>query len=405
MKLTKKSVDKLLYEGTPLKNGMSRDVRWDDEIPGLGVRIYPSGRKAFILSYRSHGRKRLFTIGTYGVITLDQARKKARSLLGKVVDGKDPLQERKRETKGQTFKELTEAYLDRYAKPHKRTWKTDQNRIDKYILPAFGRMLVKSITRNDIAKWHHKIGGTTPYEANRNLALISKIYNCGKEWGFVDETAINPAYRVENFKEEKRDRWVTPKELPKLTKAIDSVENVYARASLWLYLLTGLRKSELLRAKWEDVDLDRREIRLPDTKAGGTHYVPLSGPAVVILQKLPRLDENPYVFPGARIGRPLVNIDKIWRRIRKEAKLEDVRLHDLRRTVGSWLAQSGSSLHLIGKVLGHSNPSTTQVYARFAQDHVREALESHGKRIMGIAGKTPTGKLIKMPKRKKRKAK
>ena len=202
MKLTKRGIDSFRYEG----DGKSRDARWDDQIPGLGVRIYPSGRKAFILSYRASGRKRLLTLGSFGVLTLDQARDKAKKLIGRVVDGVDPLLMRNKEREGQTVKALTEAYLERYAKPHKRTWKTDQNRIDKYILPAFGRMLVKSITRNDIAKWHHKIGGTTPYEANRNLALISKIYNCGKEWGFVDETAINPAYGVENFKEVKRDR-------------------------------------------------------------------------------------------------------------------------------------------------------------------------------------------------------
>ncbi len=384
---------------------MSRDVRWDDEIPGLGVRIYPSGRKAFILSYRSHGRKRLFTIGTYGVTTLDQARKKARSLLGKVVDGRDPLQERKTETKGQTFKELAEAYIERHAKIHKRTWKTDKNRIEKYIIPEFGGHRIKAIQRTDVAALHQKIGRKKKYEANRNLTLISTIFNCAREWGYIEETAINPASRIKPFKEEKRDRWVTPKELPKLTKAIDEEENVYIRACFWLYLLVGVRKSELLQTKWDDVSFDRQELRLPETKAGRIHYVPLSGPAIATLKNLPILSDNPYVFPGRRTGRHLVNIDKSWRRIREKAKIEDVRLHDLRRTVGSWLAQSGSPLHLIGKVLGHSNINTTAIYARFSQDHVKAALETHGKRIMGIAGKTPTGKLIKMPKRKKGKAK
>lgn len=400
MKLTKRAIDSFRYEG----DGKSRDARWDEQIPGFGVRIYPSGRKVFILSYRASGRKRLLNLGPYGVLTLDQARDKAKKNIGRVVDGIDPLLERNRERKGQTVKALTEEYIERHAKPTKTTWRTDQNRIDKYILPAFGRMLVKSLTKEDLKTWHQKIGVTTPYEANRNLALFSKIYNCGKEWGFVSETALNPAYGIKKCSEEERDRWVSPKELPELTKAIDKVENIYIRASFWLYLLAGLRKSELLRSKWEDIDLDRQEIRLPKTKAGKVHYIPLNDPAIKILQGLPRLEGNPHVFPGAKKGRPLVNIDKVWRKVRKEAKVEDVRLHDLRRTVGSWLAQSGNSLHLIGKVLGHTKASTTQVYARFAQDQVRKALESHGRQIMKIAGKIPVAEVFEL-KKNKRKAK
>ena len=106
---------------------------------------------------------------------------------------------------------------------------------------------------------------------------------------------------------------------------------------------------------------------------------------MTLLRQLPRQQDNPYIFPGRENGRNLVNIDKAWRRIRTEAGVPDVRLHDLRRTVGSWLAQSGNSLHLIGRVLNHRTPSTTQIYARFGNDQVRDALESYGQQLMGIA--------------------
>lgn len=413
MKLTKRLIDSFKYEGKPQGKGMSRDVRWDSQTPGFGIRIFPPdensrSRKTFILSYRAHGRKRLLTIGAYGVLTLDQARDKAKSLLGKVIDGEDPLQERQAESKGKTVKELCEAFISRFAKIHKKSWKTDQSRIKKYILPAFGRLKAKSITQSDVTRLHQEIGETKPYEANRNLALISKIFNLGIQWGFLDKKAENPAYNIEQFPEEERDRFVSEEELPRLTQAIDKVENIYARASLWMYLLTGARKTELLGSRWVDINLPRGELRLPDTKTGKTRYTPLSSAAISILQNLPRIDGNPFVLPGAKKGRPLVNIDKTWRRVRKEAGVEDVRLHDLRRTVGSWLAQGGSSLHLIGKVLGHSKASTTQIYARFAEKNIKDALEGHGKKIMEIAGKQAVTKaeVIEMPvKRKARKKK
>jgi len=412
MKLTKRLIDSFKYEGKAQGKGMSRDVRWDTRLSGFGVRIFPPdensrSRKTFILSYRAHGRKRLLTIGAYGVLTLDQARGKAKSLLGKVIDGKDPLQERQTESKGKTVRELCEAFISRFAKIHKKSWKTDQSRINKYILRAFGRHKVRSITQSDVTRLHQEIGETKPYEANRNLALISKIFSIAIEWGYLDKKSDNPAHNVKRFKETERDRFVSEEELPRLTQAIDNVDNVYARASLWLYLLTGARKTELLGSRWVDINLTRGELRLPDTKAGKTRYIPLSSAAIAILQNLPRLDGNPFVLPGARKARPLVNIDKTWRKVRKEAGVEDVRLHDLRRTVGSWLAQGGSSLHLIGRVLGHSNESTTKIYARFGQDHLKDALEVHGKKIMEIAGKQAVVKaeVIEMPVKQKRKTK
>jgi len=252
-----------------------------------------------------------------------------------------------------------------------------------------------------VATLHSRIGKTAPYEANRVLALLSKMFELARRWGFVPEDQANPARDIDRFKEAKRDRWVTPEELPRLAQAINEEPNDSARSALWLYLLTGARKSELLNARWEDVDVSRAELRLTDTKAGRTHYIPLSAPALALLGQIPRLDGNPYILPGKREGAALVNIAKPWSRVRKAAGVEDVRLHDLRRTVGSWLAQAGNSLHLIGRVLNHSNQSTTAVYARFGEDHVRAALEQHGARIMGAAGIAPTAGVVNINKARK----
>ena len=398
MKLTKKAIDRMRYKG----DGQSRDVRWDGQLSGFGVRIYSTGRKAFVLSYRSKGRKRFLTLGTYGVLTLEQARDKARSLLGDVIDGKDPLQERQKEARGKKIKDLCAAYLERHAKPHKKSWKTDESRITNYILPAWKEIKINAITKADVAALHHKVGRKTPVEANRIHALISIMFELARQWGFVDEGHINPCRDIKLFKEKKRDRWVRPDELPELAKAIDKEKNIYIRAVFWTYLLTGARKQELLQAKRTDIDTTRKELKLEDPKAGKAQYIQLNEPAFALLTKLPVIDGNPYIFPGRKAGRPLVNIDRTWRRVRKEAKLEDVWLHDLRRTVGSWLANTGKSLHLIGQVLRHSKPETTQIYARLAEDSTREALEAHGKQIMGIAGKAPVAEIVEMPKKKRK---
>ncbi|HYN76526.1 MAG TPA: tyrosine-type recombinase/integrase [Lamprocystis sp. (in: g-proteobacteria)] len=400
MKLTKRAIDAATYQG----DHNARCVLWDDEVPGFGCRLYPGGRKAFILSYRAGGRKRLLTVGTYGVLTLDQARTAARSELAKVeTEGADPVATREKERQGETMRDLCAAYMDRHGNA-KKSGSEDQRRIDAYVLPKWASLKARTITRPDVEALHRTIGKRAPYEANRVLALLSKMFELARRWGFVPEGQGNPARDIDRFKEAKRDRWVTPDELPRLAQAINEEPNEAARAALWLYLLTGARKTELLKAQWADVDWTRAELRLPDTKAGRVHYIPLSPAAVALLRDLPQTEDNPFILPGKLAGAHLVNVSKPWGRVRTAAGVEDVRLHDLRRTVGSWLAQSGNSLHLIGRVLNHSNQSTTAVYARFGEDSVRAALDQHGARIMGAAGLIPSAEVAELPKARLRSA-
>jgi integrase len=393
MRLTKRVIDGLTYTG----QGNEQRIVWDDSLKGFGIRIYPSGRKAFLLSYRLNGRKHIMALGDYGVLTPDQARVAARNALVAVTNGQDPLGERQKAAHGETVADLCAAYMERYARPFKKSWEDDERRIRKYILPGWRNLKVAAIKRADVAALHSKIGKAHRYEANRVIELVSKMFSLAERWGFLPEDNKNPAHGIDHYKEEKRDRWITPEELPRLAEAIDRDESPYARAALWLYLLTGVRKRELLRSRWDDIDWTRKELRIPETKAGRTHYVPLSEPAISLLTQIPRMESNPHIIVGLKEGAHLVNIDRAWRRIRAAAGVEDVRLHDLRRTVGSWLAQAGNSLHLIGRVLNHSSQATTAVYARFAQDHVREALEVHGQRILGVAGKTPTAEVVPLP--------
>lgn len=422
MALSKPKLDSLKYNS----EGPKRQVHYDGaRSPGFGVRVHPTGTKTFVLQYRPPGRSSPTTLslGTYGPdMTLNQARKEAHRLRQMVLSGVDPAEERRKARMGETVADLAELYLDRHAKPHKKTWPEDERRIKKRVLPALGRKKIADVKRPDVARLHNKIGKSAPYEANRVLALVAVMFGKAEEWGMVAEGTPNPAARVQPFREKQRDRWITPAELPMLVQAIDGEPSLHVRTAIKLYLLTGLRRGELLGLRWRDIDLQRREIRLDDTKAGRSHVVPLSPEAMEILGGLPRGFGKTPVFPGNVPGKPLVNISKSWRRIRARFWLlknpeaaaelrakaaarpskhavkdpehrlyalareamkgeEDVRLHDLRRTVGSWLAASGSSLPLIGKVLNHSNASTTQIYARLAEDATRTALEEHGRRI------------------------
>ena len=199
-KLTKKKIDSFTYRG---KNG-ARDVRWDSAIAGFGIRIYPNGRKTFVLSYRCNGRKRLMTLGAYGVITLDEARTLARKALVDVADENDPLTKRQLAIEGESLADLCDAFLDRYAKVHKRSWKDDDGRIRRYIVPAWGTLRANSLKRSDVARLHRKIGEKHPYAGNRMLELVSKMYELARVWGVVDEDYPNPARGIPRFREEKR---------------------------------------------------------------------------------------------------------------------------------------------------------------------------------------------------------
>ena len=380
-RLTKRKIDTAKYAG-------GWDVRWDGEVTGLGLRIYPSGRKSFVLSYRHKGRKRLMVLGRYGTdLTLDQARSLARANLSKIkIKEIDPLVERARARKAQTFVELWADYLTGHAKPNKKTWVEDEKRFYRHIPASWHGRKITDVSKSDVRKLHASIAETGPYEANRVLALLSKMFTFAANTDIVPAGFPNPVRGIERRKEYKRKRYLTPTELPKLIKAIDQEPNVYIRAAIWLFMLTGARRGELLPRRWAEIDFDEARLNLPETKSGEAQFIPLSKPALAILKGIPKAKENPFVLPGAIKGRHLVNISKPWLRIRKSAGLSDLRLHDLRRTVGSWLSQAGVDLNTIKEGLRHSNLETTLIYARLADDPARDAFEQHGADLIRKAG-------------------
>jgi integrase len=378
VRLRQDTVRTLPYSGT--RN--SQWIYWDETLPSFGLRVYPNGRRSYVYAYRVNGRKRLATLGRSDVLTLDVARRKARAALGDVADGHDPqLTDDALKASG-TVRTLCEEYIERHAKPKKRTWKDDEAALKRHLIPKLGSRLAATITSDEIGKLHSDVGATAPYAANRLLEVVRKMFNLARTWRRVPRETLNPATDVEKFHEFKRRRYVTAEEVPILARAIDAEPNDYARHAFWLLLFTGLRCSELLRAKWTDVDWDQRTLYVSQTKNGDPVLVPLSRAAIARLKQIPKMKDNPYIICGSEPGQHLINLYKPWTRIRKEAGLSDLRIHDLRRTVGSWLVRDGASLHLVGAVLNHKDQKTTAGYAYFQTEDRTRALDRHGKRLL-----------------------
>jgi integrase len=372
-KLTKRIIDQTAFPTS------GQALVRDSELRGFALRI-TRGSKSFVLEKRIRGRMRRFTLGPYGPLTVEQARALASTRIGEIARGEDPAEIRQTRIHAPTFTDLTEWYEQRHL-PRKRSARDDRSMLTMHLKEFRARKLL-DITRNDIVLLHAGIGRSAPYRANRVVALLRKMFNLAKDWGLM--LGDNPATRIQFFKEVSRDRFLHPDELPRVFAAIAEEPDICVRAAFFTALLTGARREEVLTMRWEDINLGRAEWRIPHTKADRPHILPLVKPLLIMLQQLPRATENLYVFSGRNGSGHRVNMKRAWKRIRTKAGVTDVRFHDLRRTIGSWLASSGESLQLIGKVLNHSSVSTTAIYARLDMNPVRQALERNASRMLDV---------------------
>jgi integrase len=379
VRLSKSVVDKF--------PGLEADaIYWDMSRAGFGVRVKPNGTKSYIVQYRSRssGRSRRKTIGQHGpLMSFSQARDIAAGLLSDVVRGKDPVEDACKLKEAPTLRNLADEYLEVHAIPKKRpkSVANDRSMLNRLILPKFENRKVVEIGHKDIQSLHNGLK-STPYQANRALSLLSKMFELSIKWGWRID---NPAKGVEKFHEEKRHRWLSDEELGRLTKALDKHTNQKAANTIRFQLLTGGRIGEVLTAKWHDIDLARGVWVKPShhTKQKRTQHLPLSSAARELLSELndKNAASSDFLFPGKSNDKPIVDLKKFWRAVVKSAEIEDYRIHDNRHTHASHLVSSGSSLAVVGRLLGHTNPATTQRYAHLADDPLREAAEVMAKKM------------------------
>lgn len=336
-------------------------IIWDKLVPGLGLRIYPSGKKAFVLRYRLEKRRHIVVLAPLGVLSVEQARTRAREMLLAVLAGHDP----RRVPQLRTLAAVAQEYVDAYARPHKRSWRKDVARLRLHILPTFGARELTDITTVELRDWHGQLSRRSPIEANRSLEVVSSLYSQAMVWGYCEK---NPCHGIPRNREHARSRYVTKSELPRLWQAI---EQDHDAAAFKLLLLTGMRKGELLNVRWEEVNFQDRVITLRNTKSGTPHVIPLSRAAMQVLLSLPK---NRWVIAG-RGGQKRWGLDSSWARICRKCGLVDVHIHDLRRTVATLLVGAGLTDRLIASLLNHKLPGVTSVYARVDLDALRDAVE------------------------------
>ena len=382
---------------------------WDAELKGFALRITNKGAKSFVLDYRVGGRQRRITIGSYPDWSVQAARKEAGDLKRLVDKGEDPMGERHAHRATPTMDDLWLRYQQNHL-PRKaaRSQVDERSMWEKLILPELGKLKITEISHDQVEFLHRKITKErgTPIRANRTIEVLRKAFNLAIRWEWCES---NPASGIQKNGEEKRERFLSPEELARLSIALATHGEPVSANAILLLMLTGARKSEVLNATWSMFDLDKGVWIKPsaDTKQRRDHRVPLSAAALTLLRGIKKTAASVYVFPGKAANQPLTDIKHSWASVCIKAGLcievekrnrygkvmkdkegrsvmswkPDVRIHDLRHSFASLLVSGGASLPMIGAMLGHSQVQTTQRYAHLYDEPLRGAANHVGNAI------------------------
>jgi integrase len=424
-KLTKRSVE-------AIKPGARDTFLWDTQVRGFGCKVTPKGGRIYLLQYGRNGRDYRVTIGRHGVdYTSEQARIEALRLRGAVASGENPAIVRMQHRLASTVAELGERYMTEYAAAHKKPSAIAQDRrnLDNHIVPLIGKLSISAVERTDISRVMRDVatGKTKKDEkttfrgrrivrggeivANRVQALLSKMFQLAEEWKLRSE-GTNPCRGIKHYAENKVERFLSTDELARLGAALAAAERgeLFIEeigpvpppmkkkrggqkktgprsekppvvAAIRLLLFTGCRVGEILSLRWSHVHIERKLLLLPDSKTGAK-AVYLSEAAIQVLAAIKRNPDGDYVLEGNGPGRPILSLRKPWLHLCAAAKLENLRLHDLRHSFASVGAAGGLSLQMIGALLGHTQPATTARYAHLAASPLHEAANAIGAKML-----------------------
>jgi integrase len=350
--------------------GQSRLDLYDTMITGFTLEVRPSGIKTYYLRYRDkYGKQKQYRIGDTNSLSFARAKTTAQQVKTRVVLGEDPAAEKVSIRHTPQLETFVKGHFLPYIKQYKRGWKTNVSTLNNHILPAFGGLYLDQITQNALVEFHCAMRdkGYAAVTCNNAVIMMRYIFNLAKKWN-IKGAEHNPAAGIALFEvNNQRERFLTRKEVQLLKEAINESENTQLKHIVVLLLFTGCRKRELLDAKWEHIDIEKRIWRIPTTKSGKLRHVPLSDTVVDILENIPRFEGCPYVLPNPQTQKPFNTIYYSWNTARNRAAMPDLRMHDLRHSFASFLINSGRSLYEVQHILGHSQLSTTQRYAHLSQ--------------------------------------
>lgn len=368
-----------IVNGTACPPGKKKLDLFDVQAKGLVLEVRKSGGKTYYLRYQNcRSKTRQMRLADAKDVTLSQARTLADKARNKIAMGDDPLDQKALLRQTPT---LSDFFYERYlpfAKGYKKTWSCDESLFRNHVALRLGKRHLDEITKADITELHHsrRAAGAAKGSANRLLVMLRYLFNLALRWETPGITA-NPTAGVALFEDPPmKERFLTPEEARHLYAAVEQSPNPMLRFIVPMLILTGARRREVLDARWEDLDLERRQWRIPVTKTGKPRHVPLSAGALRVLAAVPRRDDCPWVFPNPKTGKPFVAVFYSWDTARRSAGLADVRIHDLRHSFASFLVNAGRSLYEVQKILGHTQVKTTQRYAHLAQETLLDACDA-----------------------------
>ncbi|XVN40793.1 MAG: tyrosine-type recombinase/integrase [Rickettsia endosymbiont of Argas persicus] len=355
-----------------------RDIYKDTKEKGLLLIVSYGGSKIFYLGVVVDKKYHRIKIGSFPSLSICEARTKASELKNQIANDINPIEEKKKQalkalSSKITFKELLDRYINEYAKYNMKRWQDYFDTVDRHGKDLYPVQILDISKVNIQEKFNNLSKESEIYAANRFIDILRSILNKAIEWEIL---TLNPVAGIKKHKEKSRDRYLIREEIPQFFAAVAEEKNEVMKDFFLIALYTSVCKDNLLTMKWEQVSFTDKQLYLPETKNGQPHSLPLLDQAIQIFKARKEQSTSTWVFPSETSSSGhLQEPKKAWSRICKKAGIANLRLHDLRRTIPSWMAMTGANQYVIGQLLNHMDPRSTAVYARLANDTAREYMQ------------------------------